>query len=336
MLSQKGMLDVTNRRRWESGEDYEFNPTANPQVGFIQHKYPDIPASALNMLNIQNNEAEGLTGVKAFPGGMSGNVYGDVATGIKGALDAASKREMNILRRFANGFKEIGSRVMAMNAVFLSDEEVVRVTNTQFVSIKREDIQGEFDMIVDISTPEIDEKRSQDMAFMLQTLGPTTPLPFTQMILSKIADLKKMPELAHQIQNFKPEPDPVAEATQQLELKKLELEIQKIDSEIKKNLAHADKLESDADAKDLETEMKGAGITHAQDMEKQSEQARGNQDLEITRALMRSEKEGETSPDIEAGVGYNQLSKELNSASNQPRSVLPPQVPLDAGPFPGQ
>lgn len=333
---QKGLLDVTNRRRWEAGEDYEFNPTGNPNAGIIQHKYPDIPVSAMNMLNVQNQEAEGLTGVKAFSGGMSGDAYGDVAAGIKGALDAASKREMNILRRFADGFKRVGARIMAMNAVFLSEEEIVRVTNEQYVTIRREDIKGEFDMMVDISTPEIDEKRAQDMAFMLQTLGPQADPAFTRLILAEIAKLKRMPDLSNEIKNFEPQPDPIAQAKAQLELKELELKIQKIQSEINKNNAHAEKLEADADATDLDTEMKSSGIKHAQDMEKQSEQARGNQDLEITRALMRSQKEGESSPDIEAGVGYNQLSKELNSASNTPKSVLPPQVPLDVGGFPVQ
>jgi len=50
---QKGMLDITNRRRFESGEDYEFNPSTNPNSGLIQHKYPEIPRSALELLVAQ-------------------------------------------------------------------------------------------------------------------------------------------------------------------------------------------------------------------------------------------------------------------------------------------
>jgi hypothetical protein len=69
----KGLLDTMNRRRWERGDDYEYNPQlGNPQQAILTHKYPEIPNSALLMLNMQNQEAEALTGVKAFSGGMSG------------------------------------------------------------------------------------------------------------------------------------------------------------------------------------------------------------------------------------------------------------------------
>ena len=287
----KGLLDFTNKRRWQSGDDYEYNPVGqNPTNAIIQHKFNEIPASALNMLNIHNQEAEGLTGVRAFSGGMTGEAYGDVAAGIRGALDAASKREMDILRRVAEGFKCVGIKIASMNAVFLSEEETVRVTNKKFIQIKREELKGNFDMVVDITTPEIDEKRAQDMAFMLQTLGPSAPLPITQMILAEIAMLKRMPRLSHSISNYEPEPDPIAEARAQLEVKELELKIAKIESEIARNRAQAEKFEAEADSTDLDTELRGSGITHQRDLERQTEQARGNQDLEITKSLTQNRK----------------------------------------------
>jgi hypothetical protein len=159
----KGMLDVLNRRRYDSGQDYEFNPNQNPSQSIIEHKYPEIPASAYNMLQLQNQEAEALTGVKSFAGGMSGEAYGDVAAGIRGVLDAASKREMAILRRLAKGMTDIGNKIILMNQVFLSEEETVRITNKEFVVIKREDLAGNFDLVTDISTAEVDNNKAQDL-----------------------------------------------------------------------------------------------------------------------------------------------------------------------------
>lgn len=126
----KGMLDVVNRRRFEAGQDYEFNPNVSPAAGHIEHKYPEIPNSALTMVTLQNQEAESLTGVKSFGGGMSGEAYGDVAAGIRGVLDAASKREMAILRRIAKGVVDIGRKITSMNGEFLSEKEIVLITNT--------------------------------------------------------------------------------------------------------------------------------------------------------------------------------------------------------------
>ena len=229
----KGMLDPLNRRRFDNGQDYEYNPNQNPNNGLIDHKYPDIPQSGMLMLNLQNQEAEALTGVKSFSGGMSGESYGQVAAGIRGVLDAASKREMAILRRLAKGITEIGNKFIAMNAVFLSEEEVIRVTNTEFITVKREDLKGNFDLEVDISTAEVDDAKAKDLGFMLQTIGPNIDPQITMKILSEIAELKRMPELAHDLKSWKPTPDPIQEQLKQLEVQKAQKEIESAEGRLK-------------------------------------------------------------------------------------------------------
>ena len=44
-------------------------------------------------------------------------------------------------------------------------------------------------------------------------------------------------------------------------------------------------------------------------MEKQKGQAEGNQNLEVTKALLKPGKEGEVTPNIPAAVGYNALTQ---------------------------
>lgn len=307
----KGMLDPLNRRRYDNGEDYEYNPNTNPQVSLIEHKYPEIPQSALLMLNLQNQEAESLTGVKSFNGGISGESYGDVAAGIRGALDAASKREMAILRRLAKGITDIGTKIISMNGEFLSEKEVVRVTNDEYITISREDLKGNFDMEVDISTAEIDDSKSKDLSFMLQTIGPKSDNSIVMMLLSEIAKLKRMPELAHKLISFKPEPDPIQQELAQLEVERAKKEIEKLDSEIQFNMARAGLAGSEKDTKDLGFVEQESGTKHAREMQKQGAQARANQSLEVTKALIKSRKEGESQPDIAGAIGYNAVSEQL-------------------------
>lgn len=307
----KGMLDFTNRKRFENGEDYEFNPQLSPAVGHIEHTYPELPQSAILMVQMQNQEAEALTGVKAFSGGLAGDSYGKVATGIQGMLDAAAKREMAILRRLAKGITEIGEKIVAMNAEFLSEEEVVRVTNRKFITIKREDIKGNFDLKVDISTSEIDNIKAQDLGFMLQTLGPNMDPSITMMILAEIADLKRMPMLAERLRTWKPQPDPIAEQMKQLELQKLQMEVQKLQSEVIHNQARAEKAYAEAEAEGVDTQQNIDGTKHLRELQKQQAQARGNQQLEVTKALLKSHKMDESDPDIEAAIGYNSISDQL-------------------------
>ena len=311
----KGMLDPLNRRRYDRGEDYEFNPgVASPRDGVIEHKYPELPQSALLMLNLQNQEAESLTGVKAFAGGVSGDAYGDVVAGIRSALDASSKREMAILRRFAKGFTEIGSKIISMNSVFLTEAEVVRVTNEEYVTIKRDDLIGNFDLEVDISTAEVDNQKSQDLGFMLQTLGPNMDPKVSMMILSEIARLKRMPDLAHTLATWQPQPDPHQEALQQLELQKLQAEVAEIQAKTMEAQARARKASAEADAVDLNYVEQETGTKHARDVEKIRAQATGNQDLEVTKALTKPLKEGERQGNIDAALGFNLISQNKDNA----------------------
>lgn len=311
----KGMLDPLNKRRYENGQDYEFNPNMPPSAGIHEHKYPEMPRSAMEMMGLQNQEAEALTGVKSFSGGISGNAYGDVAANARSALDAASKREMGILRRLAKGITEIGTKTISMNAVFLSEEETVRISNTEFVKVKRDELAGEFDLKVDISTAEVDNAKSQDLSMMLQTIGPNAGIEIVLMILAEIADLKRMPKLAMMLRSYKAPVDPIEEEMKQLALAKAKKEIEVLDSEIKMNNAKAAESESKKDMADLDYLEQETGTKHERDMEKQRGQSRGNQALEVTKAITKGRKEGETAPNIDAAIGFNEVSEKLSQSS---------------------
>jgi len=237
MGSRKDALDVTNKRKFDRGLDYEFNSQVDPQQAFYMHTYPEIPRSAHEMLNLQNSEAESLTGVKAFYSGISGDALGNTATGVRSAMDATSKRELGLLRRLAEGMKKIGRKVVSMNAEFLSDQEIIRITNEEFVAINREDLAGDFDLNLTISTAEADNEKAQELAFMLQTMGNNMDPGMSRMILADIARLRKMPTLAKQIETYEPQPDPVQQELAQLEVVKIKAEIAKLQSEAEENLA---------------------------------------------------------------------------------------------------
>ena len=314
----KGMLDPLNRRRYDNGQDYEFNPNVSPQLGLIEHKYPEIPQSAMVMLNLQNQDAESLTGVKAFSGGLSGDAYGKNAAmgAVRSVLDAASKREMAILRRLAKGMIEIGKKITAMNQEFLSEKEVVRVTNSQFITVNREDLKGNFDLETDISTAEVDNAQAQDLGFMLQTIGPNMdPTIAVNLILSEIARLKRMPVLAERLRTWQPTPDPLAEKIKELEVKKLEAEIAKLEADAQAAMAKAKESDAKADKTNLDFVEQETGTTHERDMQKQGAQARANQDLQVTKAITAPSKEGEKRPDIEAAIGFNEVSDVLRGGN---------------------
>ena len=275
---RKDALDVTNARKFERGDDYKFNSNVDPRQAFHMEVYPEIPRSALEVLNMQNNDAEALTGVKAFTQGISGQALGTTATGIRSALDATSKRELGILRRLSNGLNQIGRKIISMNAEFLDDEEIIRITNEEFVAINRNDLGGKYDIKLNISTAEADEQKGSELAFMLQTMGNTMPPEMSQMILADIAKLRKMPDLAKRIAEYQPQPDPMAQQKMQLEMALLEAQVanetakgreNEVDVQLKTaktetEQAKARSMHSASDISDLDFVEKESGVGAAQ------------------------------------------------------------------------
>lgn len=222
---QKGSMDQVNLHKFRNGQDFEFNGNQNPQHSIFTQNFPNIPESAPFILNMVNTDSESLTGVRAFQGtGVSGVNLGQTAEAVRTATDAATKRETGIVRRIGSGLVEVARKFLTMNALFLDEEEVVRVTNNNFVPIKRDDLSGEYDLRINVSTPEEDQSKSQNLSFILQTLGNNLPPEVPIKIMAKIVKLHKLPDLAHYLDTYEPKPDPLAEARQQLEIAKLEAE----------------------------------------------------------------------------------------------------------------
>jgi len=308
--SRKDALDVTNKRKFDKGLDYEFNTNVDPKSAFHMHTFSEIPNSAQFMLETQNNEAESLTGVKAFSQGISGAALGNTATGIRSALDATSKRELGILRRLAEGIKQIGRKVVSMNAEFLSEEEVVRITNEEFITIRRDDLAGNFDLRLTISTAEADNEKAQELAFMLQTTAQSMGPAFAQVILSDIAKLRKMPELAKQIAEFKQEPDPLEVEKAQLEIELLRAQVANEQAKANENAvdvglkqaktvteqAKVRNLESQSDQVDLDFLEQNDNVKHNREIDKLDIKRKGDLDLKAADSLLAQRNSGESSP----------------------------------------
>jgi hypothetical protein len=304
---RKDALDVTNQRKFNAGKDYMFNAHVQPDVAFYHHVLPDIPQTAQWILDQQNNDAESMSGVRAFTNtGVSGEGLGRSATAARSALDAAGKRELGILRRLAYGVVEIGRKIMAMNAEFLSEEEVIRLTNDEFQTVKRDDLAGRVDIKLHISTAETDDAKAQELAFMLQTNGPNSDPGEVRMIRAEIARLRKMPVLAKRIEEYQPEPSPaeqLAIAREQKEIQKLDAEIAKLQSEAMENSAEAEldkaktrQVHSQADMQDLDFMEQESGAKQEREKELQGEQAQANLQRDIVNAFLKegNEQSGST------------------------------------------
>lgn len=259
---KKGALDPGNREKFMKGKPFEFNGSPND---FWQGSFNNIPGSAFDMLALMNNEIESITGIKSFSGGISGSSLGSTATGARGALDASATRRLNIVRNIAeNLVKPLMRKWIAYNSEFLEESEVVRITNEEFVEVRRDDLSGKIDIDITVSTQEDNAARAQELGFLLQTLGSSLPFDMTRMIMAEIAKLSKLPTLEKQILEFKQEPDPVQQKMQELQLAKLEAEIQRLKADAMNKIASSQENEADREEKMAQAMLKRAQARKAE------------------------------------------------------------------------
>ena len=254
---KKGALDVVNRKRFLRNKHFEYNGS---QTDFFEGSYNSIPNSVFNMLEFINNETESITGVKGFAGGINGGGLGNTATSARGALDAVAVRRLDIVRNIAeNLIKPVMRKWVSYNSEFLRDEEVIRITNEEFVPIRKDDLQGDIDIEIEVSTAEDDSAKGQQLSFLLQTLGQQIEPKMMNMLMAQLAKLNKMPDLAKSIKEYQPEPNPLAIREQELKIEKLEVEIYERrsraeENEVDKRLKTANAVLAEAKARGIDTE----------------------------------------------------------------------------------
>lgn len=294
---KKGSLDEYNKQRFLNGENFEFNHYASD---FFIGNFNELPSSIFNVLTLMNNEAESITGVASFNTGINGNALGSTATSIRGAIDSASTRRLNIVRNISeNLVKPLLRKWLAYDAMFLDEESQYRITNDTFVYLKRDDLGANIDIDLSISTSDDNRAKAQELAFVLQTVGPSEDPRLRKILMAQIAQLYRMPDLAKMIMDYKPEPDPMAEQMQQLQMQLLQAEIANtqakagentVDQDVKRakvqtELAKAKNLNSIADKTDLDYVHQYSGIKEKEALQRQQLQNQFNIDRETLKLL---------------------------------------------------
>lgn len=220
---KKGALDYHNKKRFLKGDNFEFNGSQND---FYDGSFNELPASIFNILQLMNNEAESITGVASFNSGLVSTSLGETATGIRGVLDSASTRRLNIVRNISeNLVKPLLRKWLAYNTEFLDEGTQFRITNEEFLRLKKEDLEAKVDIDITISTSDDNQAKAHELAFLLQTLAPSEDPNIRRAIMAKIASLHKMPDLAKSIEEYQPQHDPFTEQLQQLQLQLLEAQV---------------------------------------------------------------------------------------------------------------
>ena len=219
---------TADKHQYDKGNTVMVQSGVNIKNAIYRRSVDPIDQAIFQVIESNTAEAEALSGTKPFSG-MNGAQGLGLA---KLSLDATAKRELSVLRRLSGMFVDMAKMVVSMNQVYLPEEQVVRITDRKFVSIKREDIQGEFDLRISISTPEKDDQQAQSLIMLLQTNAATMDPDLYKIVMGKILRLQYHPDLAEQVEAFEPKPDPMQQQIQEMQLENARLENEKLKMEM--------------------------------------------------------------------------------------------------------
>ena len=257
-IDEQLFASPVQKANYENGRTVYVRHGVDLKNSIYRRSVDPIPNSVFQMIEMQNSDAESLTGTKSFSSGIGSQALGSVAAGIRSATDATSKRELSILRRLNQLLNEVARLTIANNQGLLREEEVIRITN-DWVTIRRDDLAGEFDLIVDVSTPEQDNDKAEKLFKLMQTNAASMDPKIAGKHYIKLANLWKMPDLARDVQEIieqaPPPPDPRAEEIlnnqleeSRLKLLKIQKEMEEIDSRIHERVSRS--LENDTDIRE--------------------------------------------------------------------------------------
>ena len=312
-----GMLDPAEERKRQLGKDYKFNPAIDPTRGIVQEKFPELPQSALQMLQVMQNGMESSSGKKMFGEGLNSQSYGEVAAGIRATVDATTQRTISSVRKFNKPFIEIIKKMAEVNRQFITDDKVIALSDNEFKTIRPDELQSDINLKIEVSTPEIDNQIANDLAFMVQTLGESVPMTVKNAILSDIARLKKRPDLAKMLLDI-PEPGPTKE---ELELHQLQVELLK--AQIQNEYAKGTENQADTQLKTAKahTEVAKAEVLYS---------TKDNQDLDFLqkRDGTNSQRQKELANvehanTVESKILDNVLEEKSSNKGESKRDVIP-------------
>ena len=277
-----GFVDDVNFKKLEEGSNYLYNPTT--QNGIIEHNYNNVPNSIFNMLSVLDANLESLSGVKSFSEGINSTSLGGSgsATATQGALNSSATRRLDKVRNIAENLViPMLRKWLSYNSMFLNPEQVTRLTGAEYVPFSPDDVDGDLDMKIEVSTSEDNARKSAELNFSLQSAGQADDPEIRKMIRSEIFRLQGLPDMAKKVLEYQPEPNPQEEKLAELQMAKLEVEIALEQARVKEIQANsllleakiqteetkAQKNDSDSTFKEAEITEKTSMVKHEQQME---------------------------------------------------------------------
>jgi hypothetical protein len=258
---QKGTLDYVNWKRLTSGGKYI---QVNKLDGMVDGSFNELPQSVYNLFGLIQEETDALTGISKMAQGLDPGAMANTAAGVQTMASITQKRLMDVVRNVSNLLTKIFVRWNDYNKLFLDEIEINTYLGSQ--RFTAQDLKGDYDITINVATDVNKQTKIQQYNLMLQqsnAMSGSIPPELMNVIYAKMLDLFDEPAMAEMVRTYKPQPDPMQQQMQQLEMSKLAAEVQDTQASAmykqtnaQENIKKLEHMDAEIDSMDMETTLK--------------------------------------------------------------------------------
>jgi hypothetical protein len=208
--------------------------------------------------------SEMLTGITKMSQGVDPGSIANTASGVQTLASMSQKRMIDVVRNIANLLSKVFTRWNDYNKEFLGEMQINTYMGSQTYTAA--DLKGDYNISLRVATDSNKQVKIQEYNLMLQqsnAMSGSIPPQLMNLIYSKMLDLFDEPAMAEMVRNYQPQPDPMQQKAQQLELAKLEAEVQDTaasamykQTNAQENLKKLEHMDAEIDSMDMETTLK--------------------------------------------------------------------------------
>ena len=140
------MADIMDNR---PGASIRVKDGVDVRTALMELPVQSVNQSVIQFFGVSKELGEQRTGIsKIFKSG--GDPHNETASGQYAALNQANTRIRKMAKVMAAGLKDLFRAMILMNKKFMTQEQIIRVTNDRYITVTPDDLEGKIDIEVNV------------------------------------------------------------------------------------------------------------------------------------------------------------------------------------------
>jgi len=223
---QRGALDYVNYKRLRNGERY-IQTNLDPNAMIKDGTYNQIPQSVFSVMNMVSEETKDLSGINQGQPALDTVAQTKTASGQHTQTTMSQQRMADAVRNLSAMMEGVFEDWLAYAKEFIEPGQMIEMFG-DYQEIQKADLDGDYNIAIKVSTEMNKQTQISQLNLMLQqaqAIAAGGPPGAVNKLVAEMMDLFDKPALAEEYRNFVPQPDPMAQKMQELEMAKIDAEI---------------------------------------------------------------------------------------------------------------